>query len=426
MNPYLRTPAKSPIDLFPPSSADRQMNESPEPNDRTVRGFSPDYEPDKSATIRTVQPSEREPLDNLSSSPKKNKLVSSSSDRPSSTEDSKDVREGTFLQDSSDNDPDVPATSDSAPSSKDGSGSKRQAGQQPASSVARDMALVAEYERVHSKRSPTTSSKIDQTKPFSAMDSPLSTAESKSSIKQTTLTTKDEEWVMLTPTKLPGHPVTESKENRVWLEASSSEEDLTESNLALPLKSIQPSSSIMSGSTDTVYKSATSLPILQVEGKEEADKSPPQQRRLLSAAEAIKSLDDDYPAAEDLVPSEGDRGKAKKIYDGNEDFIQKEKAAAWMGEDSPVRLRTLVAYMELYNFTNLNILAALRLMCGRLVLKAESQQVDRILVNFAKRWCHCNPNHGFKGTGKLTWPVWHSVANIFQMLFIPFAIQFCS
>ncbi|PVH76056.1 hypothetical protein DL98DRAFT_592637 [Cadophora sp. DSE1049] len=397
MNPYLRTPARSPIDLFPPSSVDRQMNDSPEPNDRTVRGFSPDYEPDKSATIRTVRPSEREPLDNLSSSPTQNKLVSNSSDRPSSTEDSKDVREGTFLQDSSDNDPEVPATSNSAPNSKDGSGTKRPAGQQPASSVARDMALVAEYERVHSKRSPTTSSKIDQTKPFSTVESPRSTTESKSSIKQTTLTTKDEEWVMLTPTKVPGHTLSESKENRVWLEASSSEEDLTEPNLALPLKSIQPSSSIMSGSTDTVYKSATSLPILQVEGKEEADKSPPQQRRLLSAAKAIKSLDDEYPAAEDIVPTEGDREKAKKIYDGNEDFIQKEKAAAWMGEDSPVRLRTLVAYMELYNFSNLNVLAALRLMCGRLVLKAESQQVDRILVNFSKRWCHCNPNHGFKG-----------------------------
>ncbi|KAL5323476.1 hypothetical protein ACEPPN_008013 [Leptodophora sp. 'Broadleaf-Isolate-01'] len=395
MNPYLRTPARSPIDLFPPPAPDRQMSDSPEPNDRIVRGFSPDYEPDKSATIRTVRPSEREPLDDLSSSPHQNNLVSNSDDRLSSTDDSKEVRDGTFLQDSSDNDPEVPVASNSASSAKDGSASKWPAGQQPLSSVARDMALVAEYERVHSKRSPTTSSKIDQTKPFSTVESPRSTTESKSSIKQTTLTTKDEEWVMLTPTKQPDQP--DSKENRVWLEASSSEEDLAESNLALPLKSTQPSSSIMSGSTDTVYKSATSLPILQVEGKDEADQSPQQQRRLLSAADAVKSLDDEYPDAEDIVPSEDDREKAKKIYDGNEDFIQKEKAAAWMGEDSPVRLRTLVAYMELYNFSNLNILAALRLMCGRLVLKAESQQVDRILVNFAKRWCHCNSNHGFKG-----------------------------
>ncbi len=72
-----------------------------------------------------------------------------------------------------------------------------------------------------------------------------------------------------------------------------------------------------------------------------------------------------------------------------------------MGEEGPARARTLIAYMELYDFTNLNILAALRSMCGRLVLKAESQQVDRILVTFARRWCQCNSNHGFKATGEI-------------------------
>jgi Sec7-like guanine-nucleotide exchange factor len=94
------------------------------------------------------------------------------------------------------------------------------------------------------------------------------------------------------------------------------------------------------------------------------------------------------------------RERAQKIYDGNEDFVPKEKAAAWMGDESPIRSRTLIAYMKLYEFANLNILAALRSVCNRLVLKAESQQVDRILDAFAGRWCQCNPNHGFKVTGK--------------------------
>ena len=92
---------------------------------------------------------------------------------------------------------------------------------------------------------------------------------------------------------------------------------------------------------------------------------------------------------------------ARNIYNGHEDFTSQDKAAAWLGEDNPARLRTLVAYMEFYDFSHLNILAALRLMCGRLLLKAESQQVDRILVTFSQRWCECNPNHGFKGHGKL-------------------------
>lgn len=106
------------------------------------------------------------------------------------------------------------------------------------------------------------------------------------------------------------------------------------------------------------------------------------------------------PNPDDNTPSEGDRERAKWIYDGNEDFIPREKAAAWMGEEGPARAKTLLAYMELYEFANLNILVALRVMCGRLVLKAESQQVDRILDQFAQRWCKCNPDHGFKVTGK--------------------------
>ena len=90
------------------------------------------------------------------------------------------------------------------------------------------------------------------------------------------------------------------------------------------------------------------------------------------------------------------------MYDGQETFISKERAAAWMGDEGPARAKALSAYMELYDFGSINILAALRVLCGRLVLKGESQQVDRILDKFAQRWCQCNPDHGFKVTGKST------------------------
>jgi hypothetical protein len=100
-------------------------------------------------------------------------------------------------------------------------------------------------------------------------------------------------------------------------------------------------------------------------------------------------------------PTEDERQKAQKIFDGNEEFIQQEKAAAWMGEEGPIRQRTLQAYMELYDFTDLSVVHSLRQVCGRLVFRAETQQVDRILVAFSKRWCRCNPNHGFKATGKI-------------------------
>lgn len=98
-------------------------------------------------------------------------------------------------------------------------------------------------------------------------------------------------------------------------------------------------------------------------------------------------------------PTEDDRQKARGIFDGSEEFIQKEKAASWMGEEGLVRQRTLRAYMALYNFTDQSVLSALRQVCTRLVFRAETQQVDRILVAFSNRWCECNANHGFKTMG---------------------------
>jgi hypothetical protein len=389
MNPYLRTPARSPIDPYPQADIGREMNASPELNNRAMRGFSPDYEPDKSATIRTVRPIDGEDMDNAQSSGSlQNQYLSSSNAGPDSLDGTREERDGTFLQDSSDNDRDVPSGKENVPWPR--------SPKIPSKSVARDIALVAEYERLHSKRSPTPAT-VEATKSSPISEALKSPSGTKSDLKQTVATAKDEEWVMLTPTKSPTQL---EEENRVWLEPSSSEEDLAVTNSYPALKVTGPPGRL-SGSTDTVYKSATSLPIVQIECEEEPERP---ERRLMTATEAIKSLDELLPDDDEVVPTDSDCERAKKVYDGNEDFIQREKAAAWMGEEGPLRTRTLIAYMELYDFANLNILAALRLMCGRLVLKAESQQVDRILVVFSRRWCQCNPNHGFKDIGRFFYP----------------------
>ena len=94
--------------------------------------------------------------------------------------------------------------------------------------------------------------------------------------------------------------------------------------------------------------------------------------------------------------SHDDRIRAQQIYDGEQYPIPKAQAAAWLGENKPVHANTLKLYMELYNFTGKTILAGLRMLCDRLVLKGESQQVDRILQTFAERWCESNPNHAFR------------------------------
>lgn len=97
-------------------------------------------------------------------------------------------------------------------------------------------------------------------------------------------------------------------------------------------------------------------------------------------------------------PTDEDRRQAQLLFDGDESIALKSATAAWLGEPGPDRARVRRAYMELYQWQNLNILAALRSLCGRLYLKGESQQVDRILDTFTARWWRCNPLNGFKAT----------------------------
>ncbi|WYZ34041.1 hypothetical protein EsH8_I_000317 [Colletotrichum jinshuiense] len=181
------------------------------------------------------------------------------------------------------------------------------------------------------------------------------------------------------------------RKNRLAVSQADSDDEGSRPALILPIEGTR-STSRASGSTTTEYKSAISgTPSVRVETTENSPKG-----HGTFEAMATKPLDEPFFVVGD--PTDDDRHKAQKIYDGNEDFIQKEKAAAWMGEEGPVRQRTLRAYMDLYDFANKSILQSLRLVCERLVFRAETQQVDRILVAFSARWCDCNTKHGFKAS----------------------------
>ena len=88
--------------------------------------------------------------------------------------------------------------------------------------------------------------------------------------------------------------------------------------------------------------------------------------------------------------------RARKIFEGDEEDVTKSEAASWLGEKNTLSTRTLQAFMKLFDFAGTNILTALRVLCGKLVLKGETQQFDRIIMAFSTRWCECNANHGFK------------------------------
>ena len=99
-------------------------------------------------------------------------------------------------------------------------------------------------------------------------------------------------------------------------------------------------------------------------------------------------------------PTLTDRETANKVFNGDESDVTKSKAAAWLGDEGQERARVRRAFMDMFEWQDRNILAALRDFCSRLLLKGETQQVDRLLDAFSTRWCTCNPNHGFKAIGK--------------------------
>ncbi|KAF8315922.1 SEC7-like protein [Clavulina sp. PMI_390] len=56
-----------------------------------------------------------------------------------------------------------------------------------------------------------------------------------------------------------------------------------------------------------------------------------------------------------------------------------------------VKRRAVKHYMDNFDFTGLRLDVAFRHLCGKLFLRAETQQVDRILQQFSARFWECNP-----------------------------------
>ena len=136
-----------------------------------------------------------------------------------------------------------------------------------------------------------------------------------------------------------------------------------------------------SASDVSVYKSAPSTPLVAEAPSAETRKSP-----IVHVSQPSISQNE----------LDADKAKAQKIYGNADEELDQTIAAAWLGEGGNDRERVRTAFMQLFDFTHVNILASLRNLCDRIVLKGETQQMDRLIDAFARRWCACNSNHGFK------------------------------
>ncbi|KAK7521506.1 hypothetical protein IWZ03DRAFT_411750 [Phyllosticta citriasiana] len=335
-----------------------------------VPGFSPEYKPHKDATIRPVKPGSRGTDDSV---PPASDDVQQSPKYKLKVKRSKGIRandDSSFLADSS------------------GAEDK---GSSPSPAEKGSFMAVPEQ-----SRRPATSPVPPQLAPLPGQENarPKANGERRSDLQPPPNITphktlqkemEDEDsWVIMNPARqdASGNDVSDGNP-RVWLHPDSSDEGYGEdvSGLALPLEGTrkQPDPDTLS---DT-YHPASNLPVLQIDGHET--------RPSIEARRPLTAIDEE--------PTDDDREKARQIFEGIETFVTKSRAAAWLGEKTSVSARCRKAYMELYEWSGFSILLAMRDLCHRLVLKGETQEVDRVLDAFALRWCECNSNHGFKTPG---------------------------
>ncbi|CAG8642779.1 4764_t:CDS:10 [Funneliformis mosseae] len=130
---------------------------------------------------------------------------------------------------------------------------------------------------------------------------------------------------------------------------------------------------------------------------------------VLTESSIDKDFDDNFPPDvpeknEDEILWAEARIAAKRCFDEDETFIKKEAITEFLGGHKLINSRTLKFYMDYFDFSNLRLDVAFRGLCGKLYIKGETQQVDRILESFSIRYWECNPKtiYGSAVTSKMS------------------------
>jgi len=92
--------------------------------------------------------------------------------------------------------------------------------------------------------------------------------------------------------------------------------------------------------------------------------------------------------------------RSRSMHSVDTDNLDQNVSVAIIGGPDELSEQRRKTFLASFDLANMNILQALRHLCGRLALRGETQQLDRILTAFSQRWCDCNPSHGFKSLGK--------------------------
>ncbi|KAG2211191.1 hypothetical protein INT47_006310 [Mucor saturninus] len=83
---------------------------------------------------------------------------------------------------------------------------------------------------------------------------------------------------------------------------------------------------------------------------------------------------------------------AQRIWDQDTTVCSSlDKVVEWIGNGKESSNSILQSYMSLFDFKDLKLEQAFRNLCSKLYLKGETQQIDRVLLQFSARYFECNP-----------------------------------
>ncbi|KAI1993187.1 hypothetical protein LOZ53_002233 [Ophidiomyces ophidiicola] len=168
----------------------------------------------------------------------------------------------------------------------------------------------------------------------------------------------------------------------------------------LSAKGAPDSPPLSASTTISHYQTASSTPLISPEDEpisKQAKKMSPSTSPIKESAHETPYSNSSVNTASNENQGTIDRQHAEKLFnDADEQHSKEQLTATWLGNPQRAGLRK--AYMDLFDWSDMTILAALRSLCSKMALKGETQQVDRVLDAFSARWCECNPNHGFKAT----------------------------
>ncbi|WVQ83934.1 hypothetical protein IAT38_006078 [Cryptococcus sp. DSM 104549] len=151
----------------------------------------------------------------------------------------------------------------------------------------------------------------------------------------------------------------------------------------------------------------------QREGEVEVMVSPPQTPATNHESGNGNGDANEEGSAADVTEDEEERGRrlACEILENDTTNVQGDKVAEFLGGPRPINRIALRYYMQYFDMKGQNLVEAFRDLCQKLYLKAESQEIDRIIEAFSARYFECNPTTVFGTPG-----VVHTVAAAMLML----------